>query len=434
MAARGKRPQRSVLRASRNLPDARRTRRTVALPAPSVRGGKRALRSRNPPRSSTTHAMSNAPSVLVLDDGELDSVVRVLEQIGADTRRLSRQQIPATLPAPTDLLVTTLKRVNSRPNLTTPGDGPAQYAWVCLHNQDYVPVRERMRQAGVHFLIHTPLGKELDAELVRLLFVQLLYEGAERRGSIRLPVASEAGIVTDAGRQKGQLLELSGDSCRVILRHNLTEAESVTVHLTAELSPTVRGSYRGKVMRTNCVEMPDGSRGYSVVIAFQELEDDRRQRIETLLAGHALAARIKPLVELPERELVLQDDDRRRAARHVYPRRIAAFTPADTEGPSLVIGRDLSMRGMRLAPHPDLRVGSRIAVALYRGASLRPIVLEGEVLRDDGAMGVGVRFDPLSPDQARELGSMLEQLPQIRTTYAGEDEAEAVVVAKLVQS
>jgi len=378
--------------------------------------------------------MSVAPSVLVLDDGELDNVVRVLEQIGADTLRLSKQQIPASLAAPTDMLVTTLKRVNSKPELTVPGGNSAQYAWVCLHNQDYVPVRERMRQAGVHFLIHTPLGKELDGELVRLLFVQLLYEGAERRGSIRLPVASEVGVATDAGRQKGQLLELSGDSARVVLRHNLTESESATVHLPADLSPSVRGSYRGKVMRTNCIEAADGSRAYSVVIAFVELEAERRTRIETLLAGHALAARIKPLVELPERELVLEDDDRRRAARHSYPRRIAAFTPADPEGPSLVIGRDLSMRGMRLAPHPDLRVGSRIALALYRGPSLRPIVIEGEVLRDDGAMGVGVRFDPLQPDQARELGTMLEQLPAIRSLYAGDDEAEAVVVGKIVRS
>jgi len=379
-------------------------------------------------------SMSAAPSVLVLDDGELENVQHVLEQIGADTVRLTRGKIPVSLPAPKDLLVTTLKRVNACPQLTTPGDSPAQYAWVCLHNQDYVPVRERMRDAGVHFLIHTPLGRDLDGELVRLLFVQLLYEGAERRGQIRLPVASEVGVASEAGRQKAQLLELSCDSCRVVLRHNLAEQELVTVHLPAELSPSVRGSYRGRVLRTNCVEKPDGSRGYSVVVAFDELEDERKARIEALLAGHALAARIKPLTELPERELVLEDDDRRRAARHSYPRRIAAFTPADPEGPSLVIGRDLSMRGMRLAPHPDLRLGSRIALALYRGPSLRPIVLEGEVLRDDGAMGVGVRFDPLPPDQARELGQMLETLPSIRSMYAGEDEAEAVVVGKIVSS
>ena len=60
------------------------------------------------------------PSVLLLDDGELDGVHRMLRRIGADVERLQGRAIGRSLPCPRDLLIGSVQRTLEAPDLERP--------------------------------------------------------------------------------------------------------------------------------------------------------------------------------------------------------------------------------------------------------------------------------------------------------------------------
>ncbi len=104
----------------------------------------------------------------------------------------------------------------------------------------------------------------------------------------------------------------------------------------------------------------------------------------------------------------------------------------DDDAPHVVLGRDLSMTGIRLAAHPSLSVGAHVSIALYGGSGDEPLRVAAEVVRED-AGGFGLNFDPLTPEQQAWLGRVVAQLPQIQS-LAGERSSGGWIVSKLVSS
>ena len=89
------------------------------------------------------------------------------------------------------------------------------------------------------------------------------------------------------------------------------------------------------------------------------------------------------------------------------------------------------MTGLRIAGHPELKVGSSVRVALYGGPREEPLVIQAEVVRDAGADGLGLRFCALDAEQQVWLGRLLDGLAPIEQVCAG-PEGRPVVVSKLV--
>ena len=56
------------------------------------------------------HTMREAPSVLVVHDGELDAVIRVLRQLGADFEPVQGDDVLSYGTRPRDILISTWKR------------------------------------------------------------------------------------------------------------------------------------------------------------------------------------------------------------------------------------------------------------------------------------------------------------------------------------
>jgi hypothetical protein len=107
-------------------------------------------------------------------------------------------------------------------------------------------------------------------------------------------------------------------------------------------------------------------------------------------------------------------DGRRKRARHV------------------LFARDLSVGGARIDPHPDLQVGDRFKLALYDHGSPDSIVVDAEVLRDEGEQGLALRFLNTPARTTRMIERILEQAGEIERCEAPGD-AQPLIVAEMVQ-
>ncbi len=105
--------------------------------------------------------------------------------------------------------------------------------------------------------------------------------------------------------------------------------------------------------------------------------------------------------EEPEEE----SKDRRREARIPYDQRIVAL---GEEAARVLVGRDLSRGGMRIAETPSISIGDVLRVALHSGTQTEPVVIVARALRDDGEDGLILSFDDLSPTQSEDLEKIIE--------------------------
>ncbi|HEY8494392.1 MAG TPA: PilZ domain-containing protein [Myxococcota bacterium] len=133
-----------------------------------------------------------------------------------------------------------------------------------------------------------------------------------------------------------------------------------------------------------------------------------------------------PTVDIVDRAC---DDERRRAPRRHYEgRRVVAL---GDEAARVLIGRDVSPGGMRVAPNPALYVGQRLRVALYGSPGDMPLVLDAAVTRDDGERGLVLAFDRLGERSQRALEKLLAVLPVLD---GGSSPAAGVVVSEILET
>ena len=128
--------------------------------------------------------MSTLPSVLLLDDGELEQVHQILRRLGADYVRLQGEEVGSAVPKPRDLLISSCRWALEMPQLESSEDEPHDPVWVCVHGQDFLPLRQRLRELGVHYLVHAAL----DQESLRLFLLQLVNRDLQRRKQLRIPL------------------------------------------------------------------------------------------------------------------------------------------------------------------------------------------------------------------------------------------------------
>jgi hypothetical protein len=384
--------------------------------------------------------MVDARSVLLLDDGELDRVQSILEQLDADFVRLRSHEIPSSLTAPRDLLVTSGRRaLNSMPRLETPGYAAAEPIWVCLHGQDFLPLRERLRALGVHYLVQGAL----DQESLRLFLIQLLFRGADRRSCLRLPLGSEVFCGLGSDTYKAKLIDLSPETCRIRSLVDFGPETPVHLMLPAELSGGHELELQGRSIRSAACDGPEGERAHLVVIRFEGLELDVRERLESLVSGEQIGTRLTPLAQLPDAgsepgpaeppATGEPDRERRGEPRHEYRRRVLAFGAAGTAEPQVALGRELSVEGVCIEGTSGLEPGSRLTLALHGCARDEPVVVEARVVRDDGERGIALHFEDVTPFQRRGLERLTVGPPTLESLAPDARDDSRVIVSQVVQ-
>jgi len=410
--------------------------------------------------------MSSAPSVLLLDDGELDHVHRMLKRLGADYVRLQNRQIRRAVEKPRDLLISSCERTLEMPELESSEDTPLEPVWVCVHGQDFLPLRERLRELGVHFLVHAAL----DQESLRLFLLQLLYRGPNQRKQLRLPLGDriECGMV-DAELEVGKLVDLTPGMGRIISPSAAEPGAIMRILLPEALGGKEKLELQGPVLRSAECESRAGEPAFSILVRFDSLEGEARAQVDRLVSGEQIGTRVTPLAERPLRdpeaytpepsaEIPLREPEAhtpepsaevqepptqeeaapatslQRHPRWQYYRRVDVLDFDDRDASQTALGRDLSLGGVRITGHSELEVGAEVTLALYSGPREEPVVLEATVLRDDGEGGVALVFNSVSDSQMREIERICSNLPPLESLSKGGEEPERVVVAQVTRA
>ncbi len=143
----------------------------------------------------------------------------------------------------------------------------------------------------------------------------------------------------------------------------------------------------------------------------------------------------KAIVETPERAAVETSEggteERRADPRHAFHRRVIALGEQATR---VLVGRDLSLRGMRVDPSPNLRLDQDLQIAIHVPGSDTPLVFDVHVDRDDGERGMVLGFRNLSRPAAAYLEDVLGELPGLQTTSSSDGPGAAHVVSEIVTS
>ena len=95
----------------------------------------------------------------------------------------------------------------------------------------------------------------------------------------------------------------------------------------------------------------------------------------------------------------------------------------------VLMGRDLSLRGLRLDPHDALQPGAEIRLSLPTNDGGDPVVVGARVARDDGELGVALHLEWV--DDAERLAELVESLPPI-FRMNDDDDSTQVVLTELV--
>jgi hypothetical protein len=377
--------------------------------------------------------MSVAPSVLVLDDGELDHFQIALRRLGVDFDRRVAGRSGVAVEMPRDILLTTWRRAVKMPHFQMAPGAVEEPVRVCVHGQDFLPLRERLRDEGFHFLVHSLVHPES----LRLFLLQLLYRGVERRGGVRLPVVCEATCEVGSERRKVNLIDLSLNAVRLLSPCEVPTDLEMTFYLPPQLSGGKRIGIPGRSVRCVPSENEDLQTGFCVLVEFTDLDASTRSHLEGCLTGSRLGSQFIPLEPLPNQAREGEPgsapnggEDMRRNPRVEYAKAVPTLSSVGSSGADVVLGSDLSLQGIRLAPHEGLGVESRLTLALHGGSRGAPLLLEADVVRDDGDRGLGLRFVLLSPADREELAKLIAELKPIESLR--DREGEPLVVSQVI--
>ncbi|MEZ4355223.1 MAG: PilZ domain-containing protein [Myxococcota bacterium] len=388
--------------------------------------------------------MPNRPRVLLLDDGELAPVERMLRKMDVECQRLTGSEIGRRVAGPTDLLITAGRRtLNAMPEIELDPDAQAP-VWVCIHGQDFLPMRERLREMGVHYLLQNALDEDSRRRFVR----ELLRVGAERRSTPRLPVGGEVEYGLERPQHSGRLVELAVDGCRILTQERVAPGEVMVVRLPAALADGRALELGGRVVREPEPTLHAGHAVHATPIRFEALDETRRALLESAIRGERIGTRLTVLAARPEPaappapheapppayeatetdggEVDDRDVYRLRAARHAYDRPVQVL---GADGAWL--GCDLSLTGLRIEGGAGLEDDARVTVALYGASREEPVVVAARVVRGHDGGGVALTFEALGPTEAAGLRRLLERAPALDALDRPDPAAGRMVVAEL---
>ena len=225
--------------------------------------------------------MESAPSILLMDHGELETVRDVLSELGLDFEHRRGGRGLRNPVRPLHLLVSSAKCTLQIPKLEVLDPDAWQPICVCAHSQDFLPLRGRLRKLGVHYLIDSGL----DPKVMRLFFLQLLHRGCERRRNARLPLQAELRYQIGAVQGMGRLEEISQAGCRLQVGEEAAVGEPAVLQLPPALAHAEDLELRGHVTHCSSEAQRSGAEGYSLIVVFQNLAPETQSQIERILAG-----------------------------------------------------------------------------------------------------------------------------------------------------
>ncbi len=398
---------------------------------------------------------TSTPVSLLLHDGELRDIRELMEELGLRFRERRGSASHEDRTRSWDLVVGTPRRLLEL-DWSPAGQVPRRIAVV---ERDSKTLRSVIQRAEIDLVVRRPVHPAS----LRLLLLHTLYQGPEKRRAQRVTIGSRVMVRLGWRRRPAVLADLSLSGCRLLCAESPAENRKLKIALPEEITGGKPLTLTGSVLRCTDAELPGV---IAIAVSFAQRSKRETRRLSEVIVAHVsgpaqLAERNNPVpvdppaissaASLPPPEptriepsedrplpttstpLPPPDDEpdlaareshgasarsnddglhdtseRRSETRHVYDRHVIAL---GIEATRVLIGRDISMGGMRVDPNPNVSIGDQIQLAIHVRARKQPLVADATVARDDGHNGMVLHFQKLSTEAEQYLKQMIDFLP-----------------------
>jgi hypothetical protein len=384
---------------------------------------------------------SPGSEVLLIEGGELDDVYEALVALGVEPMRSRAVDAKgfSSWEKPPRLVVVSA-RAATRLNVdATKAPGVIRIA---VADGDSHTLDAILRRQGFDYVVRRPVHPDA----LRLLLMRVLYCGTERRSEPRVPVGCAVTTRWKVRWRPATLLEISIGGCRFLGQKRLEKGTMVWIRIPGSVAGGRTLKLRGSVQRSETAP-GEASKGAAIVaLSFGRFGQVTRRRLEALIAASATGPPALPQAvgrtsqPAPEPTSAANVDDAKRGTqrpprlqpRASYEHEVVVLDGDAEQVRQVLFARDLSVGGVRVDPHPDLQLGDRFRLALYDASFSESVVVDAEVLRDDGERGIALRFVKTSAETVGKIGRILEQGGAIEECDVP-GEARQVTIAEVVQ-
>ena len=286
--------------------------------------------------------------VVLVDDGELDDVRGLLDELGLAFAHLRGGAIPKRIEPPRDLFLATMRRAALARRWPQSPDGCLRPVRIAFVDEDSPAARTALRKLGFAYLVRRPVHPVA----LRLLILRALYQGEERRSEVRVPVGVDVTLRTGLRRRDALLADLSRNGCRLVTDRALPAGARLTLHLPAALVGDGDLALGGRILRCerDARALADG--GYQVAVRFESLRPAARQRLARLLGRRDLRIGPEPEPRVEPLRPVAADADPAPAAQAAAT---SAAAPDALEPTQEDVGDAAEARGAEAAPAAPAR-------------------------------------------------------------------------------
>jgi hypothetical protein len=349
--------------------------------------------------------------IALIDDGELQDVQAILDELGVSYLRWHKGEPPPPSKVGR-LLITTpayavafgyRRAVERRPDRL-------RARWVVVTDNDSQSVRKKLMNGGFDTFVCRPVHP---AALLTLLH-EALFAGDERRIRRRVIVGSE--VTVRAGRRsiRSILIDAGARGCRLLSEESLPRGAKVSVQFPKSIAGR-NFWHEGVVVRSHGFETAALS-GVDLGVRFDPFSKRNKELMLGVLTGHREGPCSLRGVALAWRSGRDDSDslrigvsrERKRAKRAIYESEIGIDGFADFS----LAGRDLSVRGLRVAPHEALTLGAQLRLELNTLGD-EPVLIDAQVTRLDGERGTILTFDWVDRKARARMASFVDELPPI---------------------
>jgi hypothetical protein len=373
--------------------------------------------------------MKTTPPVLLVDDGELDDVRDILAELGVEFALLRGGAIPDKVAPPSRLFVATPRRALLAEGWKLKAGENAPLC-IGIVAEDSNTLRNMLRRLGFQLLIRRPVN----AYALRLLLLRALYSGEERRQDERVPIGAPVTFRSGLRRRTGTIAELSRRGGRLLTETPPPPGSRITLQLAVPDSDRTL-SIRARVVRASDTPVSGGQ--HAIGFSFDERgrAADLLRLLQHYRGGPAQLARspeVKREAAPAEPRVPLaapgSDAERRKHERVVFRREVIGLSE---EASTVLMGRDLSIGGLRVEGSPDLEVGQRLRLAVFGAPREEPILVRAQVTRaEDGSYGL--QFEDVGAEAASRLETLVAHLPSVESLEGEEAEGLGTVVTRIV--
>jgi len=389
--------------------------------------------------------MSQPTDVLLLDNGELEDVREILEDLELSFVRASKgDPIP---PQPPKVVIATPFGCNPPTASSAAPLSGERPIGIVISDVEAGSSPGRFG-AGFDYLVRRPFHPEA----LRLLIQSCLYAGTDRRVEPRAAVGCNVEVMCDGERHHATLVDLSYTGCRLLMAEPYDVGTSLTFILSEELGASAPFELSGEIVRCDIELRLRQREGFVTAVAWRALGGEVRRELNWVLeiwasgpgtvdgasaepgsgdkAGQPAPATVELEPDEASAESGAAAQRPQRQPRTPYPKRVHLLDGAQSHA---IIARDISRGGMKIDPIPKLELGDCLKLLVYHQARSEPLEIAVHVARDDGPSGLVLHFNTLDEATSTAIDRLLSGPSPIESLHDGQASSGSFTVAEVVR-